>query len=191
MVRRGQKVRRAVRERLEEVLARGGAAFFLTLNPVMDSIRDLRGRITTLLRDWAKIRNRKAWRHPVSGFQAQLGLVFALEVGEGSGLGHPHLHVLLWGQDPALVGAASDWVKKAWCGLNPTADPHLQALARVEGDFESIKRLVAYLTKGTRISTGWPISLILAVVEELSSGRRHLVRCGLARGRRLVLQKVA
>ena len=179
---RQQKAR--IRERLQEALARGGAAAFLTLNTAMDLTLGLQDRITKLLAQFSRIRNRRAWRSPERGYQAHLGLVFALEIGGEHPLGHPHLHILLWGQDPAEVMAAGLWLKQAWCGVDPEAQPWLQRLERVEPTWESLDRISAYVTKGTQISMAWPEALILAVVQELSSGRRHLIRCGRALPRR-------
>lgn len=181
---RTKEARSISRERLREAFARGGAATFLTLNPALEERRGLRDRITKLLSDFSKIRNRRAWRHPDRGFQPHLGLLFALEVGGDHPMGHPHLHILLWGLDPIQVEAASEWLREAWCGLNPEADPRLQVLAQVETSAASIETLTLYVTKGTRVSLEWPPALLLAVVDELSSRRRHLVRCGLAKGRK-------
>ena len=173
-----------VRECLVEAVARGGAAAFLTLNPAMNPSMSLQDRITSLLADFARIRNRRAWRGSEGGYQARLGLVFGLEIGGENSLGHPHLHLLLWGQDSEWVESAARWLKNAWCQLNPGADPSLQWLDMVEPSWESLDKVSGYVTKGTRVSLAWPVLLITLVVEELSSGRRHIIRCGLALPRR-------
>ena len=187
---RARQHKARVRDRLEEAVARGGAAAFLTLNPAMDPNLDLRDRITKLLAQFSRIRNRRAWRCPERGYQAQVGMIFGLEIGAEHPHGHPHLHILLWGLNPVVAMAAGLWLKQAWCALEPGAQPWLQKLDPVEPSWGSLDRVSAYVTKGSRISTAWPESLILAVVQELSSGRRHLIRCGraLPRGRHQVVE---
>jgi hypothetical protein len=188
---RARRAAKRARECLVEAFACGGAAEFLTLNPPQDPAQELHERISHLLAGVARIRNRKGWRGAAGGYLARVGMLFALEIGVENLLGHPHLHILIWSHDPESARAASAALKRSWCAINPTAEPSLQVLERVENSMESIQRVAAYVTKGTRLHKDWSLSLLASVVEELSSGRRHLGWCGLASSRRPRVQAAA
>lgn len=171
----------ALQDRVLNLVIPDGAASFATLTLpgwVGGSISER----THYLRDsLATLRRQQTWKGP-KGFKNDLGLVVGTEISCGAvGEGHPHLHALLAGRDPARVEAAGEWLLAGWHSQVPGASPSAQKVEAVEPHPEALATALGYLLKGSAVPPDLPEELLLGLVEELSSGRQHITVSGLFR----------
>lgn len=175
--RRQQEALRRHTPALRAGFLQGAEAVFLTLNPPKGK-GDVSQRINHLSDQLKRLRNRVAWKRPLDGFATGLQGLFAFEIGKQ---GHVHLHVLLWGVEPGRPQAAGEWLRQLWLDLNPKALESLQTVVRVEQDWPAFEAALWYVTKGSEVNPTWPEPMLLEGVEALSSGKHHLITCGLRR----------
>ena len=150
---------------------------FLTLNPPKGKGK-IPERITRLSDQLKRLRNRVAWKRALDGFAVGLQGLFAFEIGKQ---GHVHLHALLWSVEAGRPQAAGDWLRQMWLDLNPRAHECHQTLEGVEQDWPAFQAALRYVTKGSEVDPTWPETMLLQCVHALSSGKHHLITCGLRR----------
>lgn len=177
VIRRRDRIFKAMRESVHRTIQRSGAAVHLiiALPHGPGSVLD---RLTRLAKEIRSAKQAPAWR---GRFKATIGVVVGLEVGGGSHLGgHPHVHLFAYSAEGREVRAFSAWLKARWMRrvggnlVEGCEEFHLSASP------EDWATRLWYVMKGSKLDPTWPPGLLQEVVASLSAGKRLLTTWGIA-----------